>query len=379
MLKNLNQNQILMVALATVLLILAALSFYLLQDPSAPLPFAALPSASPTLVTPVPSITPEPSLTNSPTHQTSYTPFVTPATTVPGTPEPITPIPGTTTGASQSTTSTPIGTLPSNLPTKTRTARPLGTATQIYTPLPGTPTFTFTPASRTPTSTRIPTLVIPTLSPTSTQTLVSGEYPVTGRIVLNGTPVPNVVVWFEDDVAARQTTTDSGGHYTFVTLAPGTHFTLTFKQDDNHQLTPASQITSLARIEGTLPTGVDTIQLPDFEISLNLDDMLFQLLTPVNGAAYSAAYISPSNKIQFIWTLYGQGGSYHVELGPNGSDVASYSSDQLASTYDWWDGTLDNGTHITEGAYWWRVAVTDSLGAYVMDLYTQPFDLIFNP
>lgn len=195
----------------------------------------------------------------------------------------------------------------------------------------------------------------------------------------NGTPIPNVIVWFEDDVQARQSTTNSGGHYSFITLAPGTHFTLTFDQADNPQLTPATEVTSLARVEGTLPTGVDTIQIPDFEISLNLDAMLFQVISPVDGATYSAAYIGSSNLIPFNWTLYSQGGSYHIELGPNGSDVPGYTSSQLARTDYMWNGTLDNGTHISEGAYWWRVAVTNSLGAYVLDLYTQPFDIVFNP
>ncbi|MDD1679488.1 MAG: hypothetical protein LUO93_09955, partial [Methanomicrobiales archaeon] len=77
MLKNLTQNQILLIALSTVLLILAALSFYLLQDPSAPLLFS--PQATSTLVPvlPSPTSTPEPTYTSSPTRQTSYTPFAT--------------------------------------------------------------------------------------------------------------------------------------------------------------------------------------------------------------------------------------------------------------------------------------------------------------
>jgi len=388
MLKNLTQNQILLIALSTLLLVLAALSFYLLQDPSAPLPFA--PQASSTLVPvlPSPTSTPEPSYTSSPTRQTSYTPFATHATTSPvtvisGTTNPGSTTPGITPGtqvASPSVTTSTSGTPPLSLPTRTPTRQAQATATFINTPLPGTPTFTSTPKPSTPTPTLTTNPAAATLSPTPTETLVSGVYLVIGRIIQNGTPVPNVVVWFKDDLPEpRQTTTDAGGHYSFITLAPGTHFTLTFEQADNHQLTPALEVASMAWIEGTLPTGVDTIQLPDFEISLNVNDMLFQLLTPVDGAAYSAANISLSNQIQFVWSLYGQGGSYHVELGPNGSDVPGLSTGQLALPIYWWDGTLDNHNHITEGAYWWRVAVTSSLGPYIFDLYTQPFDLIFNP
>jgi hypothetical protein len=44
-----------------------------------------------------------------------------------------------------------------------------------------------------------------------------------------------------------------------------------------------------------------------------------------------------------------------------------------------WNGTLDDGTHISQGAYWWRVAVTKSLGNYVLDIFSQQFDILFNP
>lgn len=360
MLKNLTQNQLLLIALATLLFLFAALSFFLLQDPNAPLPFA--PSGSASTFTPMVvrhSDTPEPSPTTTPTPQTSYTPFATRVTATPSV--------ATGTSLSFLTPTAPAGiTASPGSVTITSTPRPSGPGTATPTTNPLSPTITPTPST-------------PTLSPTPSATLTHGEYEVTGRIIQNGTPVPNVVVWFEDDVAPRQSTTDSGGHYSFVTLAPGTHFILTFKQDDNHQLTPASQVTSLAWIEGTLPVGTDPFQLPDFEISLNLNGMIFEALTPVDGATYSAAYIGSSNPIQFIWALYGGTGSYHIEVGLNGTSTPVWTSHQIASTNAMWDGTLDNGSHITQGAYWWRVAVTTSLGPYVVDLYTQPVDILFNP
>lgn len=184
---------------------------------------------------------------------------------------------------------------------------------------------------------------------------------------------------FEDDVASRQSSTNPGGHYWFTTLAPGTAFSLTFNQNDNPQLTPAFDIASLAWIEGTLPTGVNTIDLPDFEISLNLNGATFDPQSPVDGAAYSASAISNSNPIQFTWSLYSLGGSYHVELGLHGSDQPIWSTGQIAEAYYMWNGTLDDGTHISEGAYWWRVAVTKNLGNYVVVIFTQPWDILFNP
>jgi hypothetical protein len=107
--------------------------------------------------------------------------------------------------------------------------------------------------------------------------------------------------------------------------------------------------------------------------------MIFELQTPVDGATYSAAAISPYNPIQFTWSLYNQGGSYHVELSPNGRNDPIWTSSLLASTNIMWNGTLDDGSHISEGAYWWRVAVTKSLGNYVLDIFSQQFDILFNP
>jgi hypothetical protein len=236
-----------------------------------------------------------------------------------------------------------------------------------------TPVFTNTPPSGTvspsPTS---------NASPTATRTLAAGEIGVTGRVIQNGTPIPNVLVSFEDDVTPRQSTTNSGGHYSFITLAPGAHFKLTFKQSDNPGLTPVTDITSLAWIEGTLPGNTNPIDFPDLEVSINQSGTIFQLISPVDGAAYSAAVISSSNPLQFSWSPYSQGGSYKVELGPNGNDHPTWVSDQLASPSIMWNGTLTDGTHIAAGNYWWRVAVTKSLGGYVEVIYTQQFDLLFN-
>jgi hypothetical protein len=318
------------------------------------LPFAPPPVTSTfTSLPPEGTITTAPSSTSSPTRQTSYTPFASLLTPDLGTPSEV-PIPSET--AVPGVTTSPSG------PTSTATVK-----------------TTVTPAAGTYTATITPTSANPTPSPTATETLSAGEYSVTGRVIQNGTPIPNVVVDFEDDVAPRSDTTDSGGHYSFITLAPGTTFSLTFNQGDNPHLTPTSEVASLARIEGNLPTGVNIIDLPDLEVSINLNRMIFELQTPIDGATFSAAAISPSNPIQFTWSLYNQGGSYHVELGPNGRNDPIWTSSQLASTSLMWNGTLDDGSHISEGAYWWRVAGTKSLGNYVLVIFTKRLDILFNP
>ena len=348
MIKNLTTNQLLLIALAAVLLLVAAFSFYLLQNPNGPLPFFPAPATSSS--TPIVLIeTPIP-VTPTPTRRISYTPLFAFQTPILGTPS-----------GSPSPVTSPGTMVPTSVPPTPVQPTPVGTQQLTRTP----PSATTSATSST--------------SPTATSTLAAGEIGVTGRVVQNGTPVPNVVVSFADDTAPRQSTTNTGGHYSFITLAPGTDFILTFKQSNNSGLTPAAEIVSIGWIEGTLPANLNPIDLPDLEISLNLSGMLFNLIAPADGAAYSAGAINAANPIQFSWSLYSQGGSYSVALGPIGSDQPTWVSNQLAATSYMWDGTLTDGTHITAGSYWWRVAVKKSQGNYVVVLYTQPSDIVFNP
>ncbi len=354
MIKNLTTNQLILIAMAAALLLVASFSFYLLQNPTAPLPFAPPPATSTS--TPPSQALVESAIPNSPspTRQTSYTPlaaFITPALST--TAEPPTPVAPPGSGTPSATLASPTAPQPT----------PSGTSVVTGTPPSGTVS---------PSPTR-------STSPTATATLSAGEIGVTGRVIQNGTPKPNVLVSFADDAAPRQALTNAGGHYSFITLAPGTNFTLTFKQSDNPGLTPITEIASLGWIEGTLPAGVNPIDIPDLEVSINLNGSLFELLTPGDGAPYSASAISASNPLQFSWSQYGQGGSYSVELGPNGINQPTWVSNQLASTSAMWNGTLTDGTHIAAGNYWWRVAVTKSLGNYILVIYTQQFDLTFNP
>jgi hypothetical protein len=365
MLKNLSSNQLVLIAIATVLLLMAAFSFYLLQNPSAPLPFAPQPAtSSSTPLPPTLTINPSP-IALTPTRKTSYTPqaaFITPNLDTPRT------APTISETVAPGTTVSPGATMISETPAPGTTASP-GASTITATTLPIN-TLSSTPTTPSASS---------TIPPAATGTLSAGEHGVTGRVLQNGTAVANVVVEFADDVAQRQATTNPGGHYWFVTLAPGTNFTLKFNQFDNLGLTPTAEVASLAMIEGTLSTGATVIDLPDFEVSINLNGMLFNLQTPADGITYSAAAISASNPIQFNWSLYNQGGSYKVQLGLNGSDVPVWSSSQLASTSYMWNGTLDDGAHITQGSYWWRVSVTKSLANYILVVCTQQFDIQFNP
>jgi hypothetical protein len=351
MIKNLTSNQILLIAMGTVLFLLSAFSFYLLQDPTAPLPFAPPPSSiTPTSIPPSPTNTPAPSSTSLPTRQTSYTPFASPGTPASETPPGVTDTPETATAV-------PIGTSSPGIPTNTSTLQPGLTSTVTHTPIPATIT------------------AIPTTSPT----LMAGEHGVTGQVLQNSTPVANVKVSFSDDNPPRQGVTDQGGHYWFITLAPGTNFILQFSRVDNPQLTPAQQIAPLAWIEGNLPTGDEIITITDLEVSLNLEGVLFESQTPVDGTTYSATYINSNNPLQFNWTLYSQGEYYFIELGASGSDEPIWISDDTDLTSLMWDGTLDNGNHVSEGTYWWRVGVRKSLEYLKLIVFTADKDLLFNP
>ncbi len=191
--------------------------------------------------------------------------------------------------------------------------------------------------------------------------------------------MPNVVVLFADDTPQRQALTNPSGRYSFTTLAPGASFILTFRQSDNPNLAPRTEIASLINVEGTLPINSNPITIPDIEISLNFGGIFFEPQSPIDGASYPASVINSANPLQFLWTLYSQGGSYHVELGPTGSDIPVWTSPLVAGNNYMWDGTLTDGTHITQGTYWWRVTVTKSLGNYVEVIYTQQLDIIFTP
>lgn len=342
MIKNLTSTQLLLIAMVTILLLLAAFSFYLLQDPSAPLPFAPQPvTVTPTFASAMPIII-APTVTSVPTRQTSYTPFATILKTQRGT---IT-----------------------ELPNQSETALASGTVS---------PQATSNTATITPNTVR-PTSGTATPTPSATTTLSAGEKVVTGRILKDGIPLANVKVEFEDDIAPRDAITNQGGHYRFTTLAPGSAFTLTFRQSENPSITPVSEIASLAWIEGNLPTGVDIIDLPDFEISTHLGGMIFELQTPVDGAAYLASVISISNPIQFTWSLYNQGESYYVQLGRSGEVDPIFTSSKTTQTYLMWNGILNDASHISAGTYWWRVAATKSLGSVSLVVFTQQYDLIFN-
>jgi hypothetical protein len=347
-------SELLLIGLAAFIFLLAALGLFLLQDPLAPLPWAASATSSPTQ----PATATQPvaigALPPTPTPRTSYTPFATRLTVVPSTPSP-------TPGASP----TPDASAPAS---QTAAPTPTGTIT------PATPTPTFLPGTQAPTATNT---ITPT--PAVSPTLAPGQLGISGRVVQNGAPVAGVSVSFRDDQPPRSFTTDSQGRYWFTTYAIGVDFLLAFEQSANTQFSSATPIASTALLYGYLPSGSTVITLPDLEISLVLNGQSFEPTTPLDGAAFSAANITSANPIQFVWTTYNQTEYYYVELSPSASDEILWGSENTTSTNAMFNGNLDDGTQISAGTYRWFVAANRTINNYSLVIYTQPRNLVINP
>jgi len=348
-------SELLLIGLAALVFLLAALGLFLLQNPQAPLPWVKTATFTPAVSAigsqPITIEVIPPTITS----RTSYTPFATRLTIEAPTPSPSsdsTPTTDTTPSASQTVGPTPSGTLAAT-PTITPTFMP-GT-------LQPTNTSTFTPI------------------PTASATLSPGESGISGRVVLNGSPVSGVSVSFRDDQPARSSLTDTQGRYWFTTYAIGVDFLLAFEQSVNTSYTSVATVASTVLLYGYLPAGSSVIILPDLEIGLVLNGQSFEPTTPIDGASYNSAVISSANPLQFTWTTYNQADFYYVELYSSDSDVLLWGSENTTSTSVMFNGTLDDGTHISAGTYKWYVAANRAINDYTLTVYTKPRSLLINP
>jgi cytoskeletal protein RodZ len=344
--------ELLLIGLAALIFLLAALGLFLLQNPHAPLPwaktstFSPVPSATVTqsiaIGTHLPSLTP----------RTSYTPFATRLTIEAPAPSPSpdsTPTTNATTSTSQTTGPSPTGS------TETSTS-------------------TFLPGTQPPTATNT---ITPT--PAVSPTLAPGEIGITGLVVLNGAPVPGISVSFRDDQPTRSYITDAQGRYWFTTYAIGVDFLLAFEKRDNPQYTPTTLFASTALLYGYLPSGSSVITLPDLEISLVLNGQSFEPTTPIEGATYNSSIITAANPIQFTWSTYSQAEFYYVELSPSDNDLLLWGSENTTATNVMFNGTLDDGTQIAIGTYYWFIAANRAINDYTLTVYTQPRSLVISP
>ena len=355
-LRNPDTSRLLLIGLAALIFLLAALALFLLHPPAA-LPEGVIAASTTTLPSNENLVTPgtSPQIGEFPdtrTPRTSYTPFATRLTLEASATQPL---PSPTVYA----------------------ASPTPTPTGAYTPLPtASPTVTPTLGAGTPSPTPP---IIATPIPSATATLAAGEYALTGQVLLNGTPLAGLTLSFVDDQPARNAVTNAEGRYWFTTYALGADFTILFEQSANPQLPASNQRASIAILQGVIPSGSQVISLPNMELSLVIEGQTFELLTPANEAAYSAAVITAANQIQFSWSTYNQADLYYVELEDNDTDEIVWSSDDTTDTYVMFDGTLDNSTHITQGIYTWMAAASRPLTSYRLTVYAQPRSLVMNP
>ena len=192
-------------------------------------------------------------------------------------------------------------------------------------------------------------------------------------------PLQADVLLFRDDQPSRLAATDDQGRYWFTTTAIGVDFTLTFEQATNPQLANSTQVAWTALLYGYLPSSGTVINLPDLEISVVLNGQTFEPVSPADGTAYSATNITIANPIQLLWSMYPQVEYYYTELYNTSNNDLLWGSENTTSTNIMFDGTLDDGTQITAGNYYWTVAANLPAGGYRLIIYSQVREIIINP
>jgi len=202
---------------------------------------------------------------------------------------------------------------------------------------------------------------------------------VSGRVVRDGTLAgAGIIVELEGRDTPR-TTTDADGRYTFDSASLEGTFRIVFAQRWNAQLYTADQVASWAWLEGVMAHDDLTTKLPDLEISLEISSQRFEQSVPAVGASFSAEQISRQAPLSFEWTPYPGQGSYWVDLGKEGETVPVWQSHLTSSTSVSFDGTLDDGTTIAAGTYWWNVGVWKPIGMYKFFVYGWPRSLTIEP
>ena len=201
----------------------------------------------------------------------------------------------------------------------------------------------------------------------------------TGRVVQDGAPVGAGIVIELEDHDTVTTTTDAEGYYAFNAVSLDGNFSVTFAQEWNAQLS-AGSVASWAWLDGFAPSGDLTFELPDLEISLEVESQRFAQMAPADGASFSAGQLSCQNPIRFEWTPYPDAMHYWVDLGVEGEDTPVWQSSLLFPTSYSFCGTLSDGSSIEAGAYWWNIGVQKEAGSvYRLTAYGHPWSLIIDP
>jgi len=172
-----------------------------------------------------------------------------------------------------------------------------------------------------------------------------------------------------------RTTTNANGRYAFDSASLEGTFNVVFAHEWNAQRYTADQVASWAWLEGAAPSDDTGIQLPDLEISLEVNSERFEQVEPAAGASFSAGQISPRTPLTFEWTPY-SGAGYWVDLGREGETGPVWKSLLTSLTSISFNGTLNDETSITAGTYWWSVGAQKQMGAFKLFVYGWPRALI---
>jgi hypothetical protein len=408
---SIDRNVFLLIGIIALVLLLAALGLFLIQDTSAPLPWEEpTQTASVTPRPPTATQTSTSTVTSTPTRRSSYTPraLVT-GTAVTGTPA--TPTLSTTpleTSLASVTATSASTALATSTATSASTAQATSTATSASTVQPTTsstptvteqPTVTPTPTettegqtpqpsntptvtpenSSTPTETNTPTETSVALTLTPSPTTDSNAITFSGRIMVDESPAAGVFLTLENDLTDNlEATTGADGRYTFViNSTDSTYFTLVFDQTENNQLYPASSTLAWMWLEGVVPAGGLSLTLPDVDISLTIGSNTFGQTSPASGASFSLNEIS-SNPLRFEWGGYPGASQYWVDSGQEGSTNTVWQSNYTSNTFVSFDGKV-GGSPIATGNYWWTVGAQKQIDVYTLWVYTPQRSIIFTP
>ena len=190
----------------------------------------------------------------------------------------------------------------------------------------------------------------------------------TGRIVKDGATVQEgVIVKLEDRKYAivATTTTDTQGVYTFDNLtAFSAGLNVLFAQEWNEQY-DVGEVASWVWLGPLTVSEGATVELPDFEIGL----LGFEQVNPPTGASFSASEISAQTPLTFEWAPYPGASAYWVDLTKGDGLTQVWQSALVDTTSVAFDGTLDGGSHVTAGTYWWGIGARGDVGSYHLAVY----------
>lgn len=194
---------------------------------------------------------------------------------------------------------------------------------------------------------------------------------------MDGAPVQAGVTVKLDQTYAivATTTTNAQGIYTFDHLtAFDTDLDLLFAQEWSGQY-DVNEVVSWAWLGSFTVSRGTTVALPDFEIGL----LGFEQVDPPTGTSLSASDISAQNPLTFEWSPYPDASAYWVDLTKGEDLTIVWQSVLVDTTSVAFDGTLNDGSHVTADTYWWGVGARKDAGDYQLTIYGYLPALVVTP